>query len=112
VLAPFFGFFLVNAAQRPKQFLKQLLRWDTEYHPDGAYAPGLHFSATDTGITGSAIAPTRMSDSLVVVNQSGDCLILRSGQKGWRVVGSAYIGKIGSEGLERLSTPWERITIE
>lgn len=111
-LIPFLAAVALRAARRPMEFLMQLFGLDTRYRPAGMYTPGMHFFATDTGITGSTSAPVKMGDCLVVVDGSEDFLILRAGQRGYRVVGSAYVGNRTRREMQCSSEFWVRVRIE
>lgn len=111
-LTPFLAAVALRAARRPMEFLMQLFGLDTRYRPAGMYTPGMHFFATDTGITGSTSAPVKMGDCLVVVDGSEDFLILRAGQRGYRVVGSAYVGNRTRREMQCSSEFWVRVRIE
>lgn len=111
-LTPFLAAVALRAARRPMEFLMQLFGLDTRYRPAGMYTPGMHFFATDTGITGSTSAPVMTGDCLVVVDGSEDFLILRAGRRGYRVVGSAYVGNRTRQEMQCSSEFWVSVRIE
>lgn len=111
-LTPFLAAVALRAARRPIEFLMQVFGLDTRYRPAGMYTPGMHFFATDTGITGSTSAPVKTGDCLVLVDGSEDFLILRGGRKGYRVVGSAYVGNRTRQEMQCSSEFWVRARIE
>ena len=94
IFIPFVVLVVLRAMLRPSWFVAEV--WGTErFRPKTSYTPGMHFFATDTGVTGNTSGPVQRGDVLALLGD-GKFLILRpSGAAGkeFEIVGNAYVGK-------------------
>lgn len=101
----------LRACRSPMQLFRDLFGM-ARFRPAGAYTPGMHFFATDTGITGSTNGPVTARDSVALIRGPTDFyLVLRPCHRGYKVVGVSYVGNKSTADEVSSGQPWINITI-
>ncbi|KAM7192323.1 Heterokaryon incompatibility protein (HET) domain containing protein [Naviculisporaceae sp. PSN 640] len=106
MLPPFVMIFSVYIYRSPARLVKSVfaLGWFREPRSD---TQGVHFFATDTGITGSTGGAALSGDCLAEISGMDGYMVLRRKDRGFVVVGAAYVGT--AHGAARIASklPWE-----